>query len=110
MNLLRVRIDFDHSAMCAEVGLLLFQCAGHSNPDPACTTLGREAECSIGPPDFGHLVEYDVLRKQPDIRSGNTLSKPGGIHLEKWKQTSWLYGIRKVARAHVPWWLERPKL
>lgn len=88
MNLLCLRINFDHSAMCTEVGLLLLQCTGHSDPDAACTTLGGETECSIGPPSSSHVVEDDILRKQFEIRSGNTLSQPGGVHLETRKQAS----------------------
>jgi hypothetical protein len=100
MGLLCLRINFDHGAVCAEARLLLLQCASHDDPDAACATPSGKAGCGIGAPCSGHLVEDNVLCEQFDVRSGDALSEPGGVHLGN--ETRWcVYQSLGLGRASL---------
>lgn len=82
MNLLGVSINLGHSSIGTKASLRLVQSLGHSNPDAASAAIRRETEGGIWTPVSGHLVEDNISGKLLDIGSRNSLSDPGGVHLE----------------------------
>lgn len=95
IDLLGIGVNLDHCSVLTKPSLVLGNGVGHSNPDTTSTTLSRELQGGIGAPVAGHPVEDDIAGQQLQVGGGNTLTKPGSVHLA-WRHSPDL----EVIRAH----------
>lgn len=79
-NLL-VGIDLCDLALLAIALVLLGQSVGNGDPDTTSTISGGEAECGVGAPVTGSLVEDNVAGHQLNVGGGDTLAEPLTLHL-----------------------------
>lgn len=77
-----VSIDLDDISLITETGLLLGQSVCDGGPDTTSASVGREAESGVRTPVTGGLLQDDVRGDGLHVRCGNTLTKPGALHLE----------------------------
>lgn len=88
-------INLGDLAMLAESSVFLGQGVCDCNPYAAGATAGGEAECRVGTPVAGGLLQDDVSGHSLEIWRRDTLAKPGALHLIAVSGTQMLFFLLK---------------
>lgn len=79
---LGVGIDPGHRSMGTKASILLCYSTCHSSPDASSTVSSRKTESRVRAPIPSDFIENGILREHLEVRSSDSLSYPGSIHLD----------------------------
>jgi hypothetical protein len=80
-NAVPFSIDELDTAVFTEASLCWWDGFGYLNPDVASAAVGWEAECRIGTPVTGGLLEDGVLGDELEVGGSHTFAEPRALHL-----------------------------